>query len=155
MKNLKYFYYIIPFIGFFTLVNAIFVYISKETHSGSVQTNSYKIGQKYNAVLEHYDKQKNLPFTPEITVKLLKDNKVSISAYINDKKVKNVEGKILRPVTDKFDKELSFQKKGKYYISNISLENLGSWEVIIRLTYEGEQYFFEKRFFLEKDSSGK
>ncbi len=150
-------YYFIALIGTFMLLDFAFVTLAKLTYTGVYTDNHYKKGMDFNKIYgsEVYSDKTGWRSQAKLSTKILGDEtklKVSLERpqdlifQLLDKNGRpiseaNVMGKLLRPVTDKYDSVLEFKEISKgLYKSNLSIPMNGQWHIRIKAGIEGKEF---------------
>ncbi|MGH1375512.1 MAG: FixH family protein [Alphaproteobacteria bacterium] len=141
-------FYFIAFFATFFSVDALFVYLALNTHTGVIEERSYEKGLAYNEVLKRAETQPNL------------QEKVSYADGVLRWKIADVEGtpitkasvtaEIIRQVQDghDFNVTLDHQKNG-IYETRLSLPLQGKWLARLNSTWNNTQYQTTHQFIVK------
>lgn len=135
--------------GFFAVIftaNAVFVWLASNTHSGPVTQAAYDKGVNYNARLAAAAAEAALGWTMAVTVDpvgTMGNGASEITLIIRDAGQAplsglQVNGRLVRPVTNGYDQSLSFTAigEGQYRVRIMSAQP-GQWELRV-LARQGE-----------------
>lgn len=150
-------YYFIALIGTFMLLDFAFVTLAKLTYTGVYTDNHYKKGVDFNKIYssEVYHGNSSwhnvttlgkLELTEETKLTLDINNPHELAFRFIDNKNEPIEGaivigKLLRPVTDKYDTEFNFHEVSKgFYSTKISFPMKGQWHIRIKAISDNKEF---------------
>jgi nitrogen fixation protein FixH len=153
------------FVVFFIILTAIlvhFVNAARSSYNGVVTENPYDKGNEYNEVIEKNRAQANMIGDLSL-ITVPGDSSLCKDIIFQLKDAETLEviqpqgevnAKILRPVTDKFDEEMiltlnSSQADGDnsdgYYHATYCFTQPGQWELRVKTQAAGKEFFMKKR----------
>jgi len=150
-------YYFIALIGTFMLLDFAFVTLAKLTYTGVYTENHFKKGVDFNKIYSSEVYIGDNSWNSQVTLNqtILKDT-IKLPLEINapqelnfhftdnqNKPIKDaiVIGKLLRPVTDKYDTEFNFHEVSKgLYSTKVSFPIKGQWHIRIKAVSDNKEY---------------
>lgn len=143
--------------GFFAIIfaaNAVFVWLASDTHSGPVTEAAYDKGLDYNARLVAAAEEAALGWEMEVVANRASDGKSEIWLVIRDADGAlipglQVDGRLVRPVTNGLDQSLSFtpDSAGLYGVA-LDVPQPGQWELRVLASDGANVRRFTKRLVL-------
>lgn len=134
---------IVGTIVLFTIIVMGLFYIAQSTYTGTVTENYYQKGLDFGKIYETSLYQQNTNVVGDIVI-FGKDAKFSLA---NNVVPDFLEAKIVKPVADKYDQVVNFEKvnASEYKAALPDLEQ-GNWELRVRMLIGEDEYIFSKRF---------
>lgn len=144
----QFLYWIVGFFLVFITVDAIFLYVASQTHTGVVTKNAYKKGLDYNQTVADADFQASLGWQTSISY----SNDSGIDFRVSDKDSAAVTGLTVtasysRPTSDEFDMIVSLEETspGRYH-NKTNLPEDGLWDIKFETQWDNHPYIVTYRF---------
>ncbi|MFA7276027.1 MAG: FixH family protein [Pseudobdellovibrionaceae bacterium] len=134
-------FYFAIFFGVIFVVNGAFVYLALESNTGVVTEHSYEQGLHYNATIAKSEKQEDLNLVQHAVYEggvLTWSLKAADGTAITHA---SVTGRVVRPVQDGYDFDISFENAGDgTYISRVAAPLPGKWTVRLKAEWDTHSY---------------
>lgn len=139
-------FFILSFVGFFMLLDGLFVYYAHKTYTGHYTDNAYQKGLDFDKINKQSVYQPKTAWQCEIfsngeVIKVvLKDAE---GRYINNAQV---SAKIVRPTTNKYDQvvDLRFVNDGTYEAQH-HFAGKGQWDIRVKAVSNDDEFITTKR----------
>lgn len=145
------------FVAFFVglaLLLGWFVHLAISTDSGVVNSNAYKEGLAYNAIIEKQVRQDKLGWRPALEISALKEKQAAIRLTLQDKNGAPLRGAtiqfmLIRPTQAGLDTSIILPETtpGRYE-SSVAVPLPGVWKARITVQAGNDSYQMEKRVVL-------
>jgi nitrogen fixation protein FixH len=152
-KSIIPYFFVLFIVGYMTL-DFFFIYLSNITYNGVVTEHAYEKGLQYNSIIDKNIEQEHLGWVGSLDYQIKDGKHLLLKFTLKDAKGKKISGalinaKIMRPVTDKFDKLIILEEVavGEYQV-RCQLPLAGQWEIKLTAKAKGKEYFLNKRIII-------